>query len=73
VIEPAQRRLLPILLTTMTTIGGLLPLLIFGGPMWESMAIAIMFGLLFATTLTLGVVPVLYSLFFRLKFKKFVY
>ena len=40
-----------------------------GGPMWEPIAIAIIFGLLFATVLTVGVVPVLYTLFFRLKFK----
>lgn len=32
-------------------------------PMWKPMAIAIIFGLLFATVLTLGVVPVLYSFF----------
>ena len=31
---------------------------------------AIMFGLLFATGLTLGVVPILYSLFFRVSFKE---
>ena len=35
VIEAAQRRLRPILLTTATTIGGLLPLWIGGGPMWS--------------------------------------
>ena len=35
----------PILLTTATTIGGMLPLYLGGGPMWESMAIALMFGL----------------------------
>ncbi len=33
--------------------------------MWEPMAIAIMAGLLFATLLTLGVVPVMYALLFR--------
>jgi multidrug efflux pump subunit AcrB len=71
VVEAAQRRLRPILLTTMTTIGGLLPLYLGGGPMWEPMAVSIMFGLLFATVLTLGVVPVLYSLFFGLNFRKF--
>jgi multidrug efflux pump len=71
VVEAAQRRLRPILLTTATTMGGLLPLWFGGGPLWESMAVAIIFGLLFATTLTLGVVPVLYSLFFRVKFKGF--
>ena len=73
VVEAAQRRLRPILLTTVTTIGGLTPLLISGGGMWETMALAIMFGLLFATGLTLGLVPVLYSLFFRVKYKDFVY
>jgi multidrug efflux pump subunit AcrB len=71
VIEAAQRRLRPILLTTATTVGGLLPLWWGGGPMWATMAIAIIFGLLFATALTLGLVPVLYSLFFGVSFKAF--
>jgi multidrug efflux pump subunit AcrB len=35
--------------------------------MWEPMAIAIIFGLVFATVLTLGVVPVLYTILFKLK------
>ena len=33
--------------------------------MYEPMAISIIFGLLFATGLTLGLVPLLYALFFR--------
>jgi len=65
IITAAQHRLRPILLTTVTTIGGLLPLWLGGGPMWEPMAVSIIFGLLFATILTLGFVPVLYSLLFR--------
>jgi multidrug efflux pump len=73
VVESAQRRLRPILLTTGTTIGGLIPLYLGGGPMWEPMAVAIMFGLLFATVLTLVFVPVLYSLFFKVRFKEFEY
>jgi multidrug efflux pump subunit AcrB len=73
VVEAAQRRMRPILLTTMTTVGGLLPLWLGGGVMFEPMAIAILFGLLFATVLTLGVVPVLYSLFFRVSYKGFQY
>jgi multidrug efflux pump subunit AcrB len=73
VVEAAQRRLRPILLTTATTIGGLLPLWIGGGPMWSSMAIAIIFGLAFATVLSLGIVPVLYSLFYRVSFRGFVF
>jgi multidrug efflux pump subunit AcrB len=73
VVQAAQQRLRPILLTTATTIGGLLPLWFGGGVMYEPMAIAIIFGLLFATLLTLGVVPTLYSLLFRVKFKGFTY
>ena len=64
VVEAAQGRFRPILLTTATTVAGLLPLWFGGGPMWEPMAIAIILGLLGATVLTLGVVPILYSLFF---------
>jgi len=71
VLEAAQKRLRPILLTTATTIGGLLPLWISGGVMYEPMAIALIFGLAFATLLTLGVVPVLYSLFFRVSYRDF--
>ena len=73
IVEAAQRRLRPILLTTATTMGGLVPLLINGQGMWETMALAIMFGLLFSTVLTLGVVPVLYALLFRISFKEFEY
>ena len=73
VIEASQRRLRPILLTTATTVGGLLPLWFFGGIMFRPMAISIIFGLMFATMLTLGVVPVLFSIFFRVKFKDYTY
>lgn len=73
VLEAGQRRLRPILLTTATTVGGLLPLWLGGDPLFVSMAITIMFGLLFATLLTLGFVPALYSLLFRVKYKGFVY
>ena len=68
VVEAAQQRFRPILLTTATTVSGLLPLWFGGGSMWEPMAVAIVFGLLFATVLTLWVVPILYSLFFRVRF-----
>lgn len=68
VLESAQRRLRPILVTTATTVGGLLPLWFFGGPMWTPMAVSILFGLSFATVLTLVVVPVLYSLLFRVRY-----
>jgi len=73
VVEAAQRRLRPILLTTATTMGGLVPLWLGGGPLFEAMAVAILFGLMFATVLTLGFVPVMYSLLFRVRFKEFDY
>ncbi len=73
VLESSQRRLRPILLTTFTTLGGLIPLYIGGGPMYQPMAVAIIFGLLFATMLTLGLVPILYSLFYRVDYREFTY
>ena len=71
IVEASQRRLRPILLTTATTVGGLVPLWLGGGPMFEPMAVAILFGLLFATVLTLGVVPVLYAIFFRISYRNY--
>lgn len=68
ILHSAQQRLRPILLTTATTVCGLVPLWLGGGPMWEPMAITIIFGLIFSTMLTLAVVPVLYTLFFRVRF-----
>ena len=68
IVRAAQLRLRPILLTTATTVGGLIPLYLGGGAMWEPMAVAIMFGLLPSTVLTLGVVPVLYAALFRVSF-----
>jgi multidrug efflux pump subunit AcrB len=70
IVEAAQRRLRPILLTTATTVGGLVPLWLGGGPLFEAMAVAILFGLVFATVLTLGFVPVMYAVMFRVSFKK---
>lgn len=59
-IEAATQRLRPILLTTITTVIGVSPLL-FAAALWAPLAQAIMFGLLFAVVLTLFFVPVLYA------------
>ena len=69
VLEAAQRRFRPILLTTATTAGGLLPLWFGGDPLFVSMAVAILFGLVFATLLTLGFVPALYCLLFGVRYR----
>ena len=63
VVQAGRMRMRPILLTTVTTIGGLLPLSLFGGPLWAPMTNGMIFGLAFATLLTLVVVPVLYVTF----------
>lgn len=67
IISAAQQRFRPILLTTFTTVLGLIPLYLGGGLMWEPMAISIMIGLLFATVITLLFVPVLYKLLFNVR------
>ncbi len=67
IIESGQTRLLPILLTTMTTIGGLLPLTLSNSVMWSPMGWTIIGGLMVSTLLTLVVVPVLYFLFSKLQ------
>jgi len=67
IIAACQKRLRPILLTTATTVFGLIPLYLGGGAMWEPMALSIIGGLMFSTLLTLGVIPVLYALFFGIK------
>ena len=67
IISAAQQRFRPILLTTFTTVLGLIPLYLGGGLMWEPMAVSIMIGLLFATVITLLFVPVMYKLMFGVK------
>lgn len=73
IIESAQRRLRQILLTTTTTVGGISPWWLLSGPMWPPLAITIIFGLLFATLLTLGVVSLFYSILYRISFKAYQY
>ena len=63
--EAGETRFTPIILTTMTTIGGLLPLTLRGGDLWAPMGWTIICGLLTSTVLTLIIVPVLYRLFCR--------
>lgn len=62
-VRAGKQRLLPIFLTTATTVGGLIPLALVGGPLWVSMAWLMIFGLSVATMLTLVVVPALFMVF----------
>ncbi len=65
IVNAAVSRFRPILMTTITTLLGLMPLIVWQDPLFYGMAIVISFGLALGTVLTLGVVPVIYSLFFR--------
>jgi multidrug efflux pump subunit AcrB len=63
VIDAALVRLRPVLVTVLATVGGLVPLAIEGGPLWEPMCYVQIVGLLAATLVTKIVVPVLYVIF----------
>lgn len=71
--ESALTRFRPILMTTLTTTLGLLPMMLGfgeGAEIRKPMAITVIFGLMFATLLTLFFIPILYSLFDRKKFEQ---
>ncbi|MGP1353220.1 MAG: efflux RND transporter permease subunit [Parasphingopyxis sp.] len=64
IITASVRRFRPIIMTTVTTILGLLPLIVQQDVLFYGMANVIAYGLAVGTLLTLGVVPALYRLFF---------
>jgi len=69
--QAAAQRLRPILMTTLTTVLGLIPLALGigeGAELSASMAITVISGLLFATLLTLLFIPLVYQLFDRKQF-----
>ncbi len=63
VVAAGRLRMRPIILTSLTTVGGLLPLSLFGGALWAPMTNGMIFGLIFSTVLTLVVVPTIYVVF----------
>lgn len=67
-IDAAVSRLRPVMMASLTTILGMLPLIT--DSMFKGMAVTIMFGLLVGALVTLLVVPVLYSLFFKITIKQ---
>ncbi len=70
-------RLRPVLLTTFTTVAGLLPIAhgVGGDPFLKPMALSFAWGLFFATTVTLVFIPCSYLIYIRLvaKIKNLVY
>ncbi|MCQ2271285.1 MAG: efflux RND transporter permease subunit [Bacteroidales bacterium] len=66
VVTGGRSRLRPILMTTLTTVLGMVPLAIDkgeGAEMWNSMGMTVAWGLTVSTLVTLILIPILYSLF----------
>ncbi len=66
VIHAGKSRLRPVVMTTLTTILGMVPMAVGSGQgseMWKPMGVAVIGGLTFSTILTLLFVPVLYCVF----------
>ena len=63
IVDSGISRLRPVLMAASTTALGLVPLLL--DAFFVSMAVTIIFGLAFATLLTMVVVPVLYATFYK--------
>ena len=66
-VSSSESRLRPVMMASLTTILGMIPLL--SDAMFGSMAATIMGGLLFSTLATLFFVPILYAMFFKIKIK----
>jgi len=65
IINSGSLRLRPIILTTATTVSGMLPLVFSTDPSsqaWRPLAVSFTFGLLVSSALTLIVIPVIYSM-----------
>lgn len=65
VIDSAFSRVRPVSMGALTTVLGVIPL--FGDAFFKSMAVVLVFGLSFATILTLVIVPALYAIFFNIR------
>ena len=65
VIDSATSRVRPVMMGSVTTVLGVIPL--FGDAFFKSMAVVLVFGLTFATLLTLVLIPALYAVFFNIQ------
>jgi len=65
ILAASATRFTPILLTTLTTIGGLIPLTLYGGSLWQPLGIVLISGLCVSAISSFLLVPVLTELFTR--------
>ena len=70
ILDASATRFTPILLTTLTTIGGLLPLTIFGGGLWQPLGVVIISGLCVSAIASFLLVPVLTEIFTKEKIEQ---
>lgn len=66
-LDASSSRLRPVLLAAMTTILGMIPLV--NDDMFGALAVTIMGGLFIGTIITLVILPVLYALFYRIRYR----
>jgi len=69
-IDAVMRRFRPIMLTTITTLVGLVPLIVSGSNLFTPMSISLASGLAVSTLLTLVIIPVVYSMVEKMLHKK---
>ncbi len=69
IIDGGISRMQPILLTSITTIAGVAPL-IYANEMWRGLSLTVIFGLTLSTVLNLTIIPVLYAMMCRKKYLK---
>jgi len=67
ILQASSMRFTPILLTTLTTIGGLIPLTLFGGVLWQPLGVVLIAGLCMSALSSFLLVPILTELLTRKK------
>lgn len=73
VVTSGRSRLRPILMTTLTTVIGMIPMAVGkgeGSEMWRALGMSVAWGLSFSTLITLIIIPTLYSVFARIGIKR---
>lgn len=73
VVNAGKSRLRPVVMTTLTTVLGMIPMAIGigqGSEMWQSMGVTVAFGLTFSTLITLVLIPTVYASFAGISFRR---